>query len=208
MAHIGEILKTTRPGREYPVDTLAWATTTARRAMPSHAEASMSRATWEKVDPKVKRTILKPLGSWPLLFWGPGGTGKSSVAALLFMAADCPGWRPYWLNAADTIRGITSAWGTGEAKFGGYAGEMPADRMLEFIGRAGFLVLDDIGTRAATAPQQDAAYAIVCARMGKPTVYTSNLDPEGLAKVYDDRVVSRLCAGRVVEFTGKDRRMP
>jgi DNA replication protein DnaC len=44
-------------------------------------------------------------------------------------------------------------------------------------------------------------------RQGRPTVITGNLSIEQIAKVYDDRVASRLAAGTCIEITGEDMRL-
>ena len=43
-------------------------------------------------------------------------------------------------------------------------------------------------------------------RRGKPLVITSNKSPEDIGAIYDDRILSRLSAGTVLEIVGPDRR--
>lgn len=38
-------------------------------------------------------------------------------------------------------------------------------------------------------------------------VVTGNLDPKKLGEVYDDRIMSRLCAGTVIKVIGNDMRL-
>ena len=44
-------------------------------------------------------------------------------------------------------------------------------------------------------------------RQGKPTVITGNMSIEQIAKVYDDRVASRIAAGTLIEIDGDDKRL-
>jgi chromosomal replication initiation ATPase DnaA len=43
-------------------------------------------------------------------------------------------------------------------------------------------------------------------RKDKPTIITSNLSPENIAELHDERIASRLRAGTVIEVTADDRR--
>ena len=70
----------------------------------------------------------------------------------------------------------------------------------------GLLVIDEIGTREATGHRFDTLLTILESRKGKPLILTGNLMPDKIATVYDERVLSRIFAGTLVEFTGKDRR--
>lgn len=70
------------------------------------------------------------------------------------------------------------------------------------------IVLDDIATREPTAPQLDALLTLLNWRGRKPLIATGNAAPSELAEfIHDDRVVSRLCSGAIIEVTGKDRRL-
>ena len=73
---------------------------------------------------------------------------------------------------------------------------------------ADLIVLDDIATREPTAAQLDALLAILNWRGKKPLIATGNAAPAELANfIHDDRVVSRLCAGVIIEVAGHDRRL-
>jgi hypothetical protein len=43
-------------------------------------------------------------------------------------------------------------------------------------------------------------------RKGRPVVIVSNHDLRKLSEIYDERIVSRLSAGTVLEIRGQDRR--
>lgn len=74
---------------------------------------------------------------------------------------------------------------------------------------APFAVLDDIGVRGATEAFRSYLHAVINYRVTNalPTVYTSNLPIEELARVFDDRMYDRIRdqAG-VIHFAGKSKR--
>lgn len=69
-----------------------------------------------------------------------------------------------------------------------------------------WLFLDDLGIRAPTDAMRQYLFDLLEYRKDLPLVITSNLSPEGLAELYDDRIISRLTAGTVLEIDGDDRR--
>lgn len=79
-------------------------------------------------------------------------------------------------------------------------------RVFNDIEDAGLVCIDDIGLREPTPPQLQALWEILTARERKPLVVSSNLAPEELAKIYDDRILSRLCCGTTIHVRDSDRR--
>jgi DNA replication protein DnaC len=74
----------------------------------------------------------------------------------------------------------------------------------------GFIIFDDICTsKSPTAVDIDTLYLIVNERYQEniPTIYTSNLSLKEIATAYNDRISSRLSACKIIELTGKDRRL-
>jgi DNA replication protein DnaC len=83
----------------------------------------------------------------------------------------------------------------------------PYYRMMDEAKSAPFAVLDDIGVRDATDAFRSDLHAIINARIGKPTVYTSNVPLTELADVFDQRLYDRIrdeCI--VVDFAGASKR--
>lgn len=74
----------------------------------------------------------------------------------------------------------------------------------------GFIILDDICTSKNPTPiDVDALYLIVNDRYQRqiPTIYTSNLSIAEIRATYNDRIASRLSSCRIINLTGKDRRL-
>lgn len=69
------------------------------------------------------------------------------------------------------------------------------------------LSLDDLGTRNPSDATYDRIKRAIDCRDGKPLIVSSNHDLAHLARIYDDRIASRLAAGTVVLVSGKDRRL-
>lgn len=67
-------------------------------------------------------------------------------------------------------------------------------------------MLDEIGTREASGHRFDALLNLLEIRKGRPLILTGNLPVKEITKVYDDRILSRIFAGTLIEFTGNDRR--
>lgn len=81
--------------------------------------------------------------------------------------------------------------------------------LIETCQRAPFLVMDDIGVRGATDAFRAYLHAIINHRVTNalPTVYTSNLPIEELARVFDERLYDRvrdMCVQ--LHFEGESKR--
>lgn len=82
-------------------------------------------------------------------------------------------------------------------------------KLIEKCQRVPFLVMDDIGVRNATEAFRSYLHAIINYRCsnGLPTVYTSNLPIEDMAKVFDARLYDRMrdmCLD--IHFEGESKR--
>lgn len=69
------------------------------------------------------------------------------------------------------------------------------------------LCVDDVGILAPTQAQFGMIFELVDRRGQKPVIYTSNLSPEELQKLYDARIASRMLRGIDIELTGSDMRL-
>lgn len=149
-------------------------------------------------------------GAWPVFLFGATGRGKTYAAAYVFSTW---GGSPVWEDATDVVRKITRCRSSRDGviylpcHLDGMTYAHSESQIIERINAAPLVVLDDIGLRAPSEAAYDVIYKIVNCRAGKPTIYTSNLSPAEIYRVYDARIASRMISGTTIEMTGSDRRM-
>ncbi len=131
---------------------------------------------------------------WPLLLWGRPGRGKTCAALAL---ADVTATAVY--TTADGLASMTINRDGAEV-----------DAEFDHIGTKQLAILDELGTRDKVG---DLAYSVVKRfadvreqQAGRVAIYISNVAPNELSGLYDDRLASRLLCGTVFELTGADRR--
>ena len=158
------------------------------------------------------RELVTGKAEWPLLLHGPAGTGKTSAAlCLLDLVHDgkyaTAGEWAGWLADAMADRKVSLPWwtktGSGERQ---YMRKAPT-YFLDMASKADLFVIDELATRTISDHHYDCLKRLIDLREGKPLIAISNLSPEELEKLYDDRVVSRLAAGTVLRLGGQDRRV-
>lgn len=135
---------------------------------------------------------------WPLFVWGQAGSGKSFAGQLL--AEEAGG--SIYVELGELCEMLS------DAGFG-RLGDRTARGLWEDWVRANVAVLDEIGTRREVSDHHyDTLKKAMDYRLREelPTMFVSNLSPEELARLYDERIASRLCSGTVLETVG-DRRM-
>lgn len=164
---------------------------TSKRAAPAGYES----VTWSQVN---NRTIvekwLRTAGQdrrFPIYIHGDTGTGKTSLAGLLYQNAESPVWR----RCDDFLLSLATT--RSDASF-----RVEQTKATH----CSCLFLDDIGLRTPTESMQQILFDLLEMRKSKPTVITSNHSPEDLALVYDDRITSRILAGTILMLSGCDRR--
>lgn len=142
---------------------------------------------------RVIGKLLSGLAPWPLLLHGPSGVGKSCAAlAITDIVESSSFWEAEKLQTFVLNREFHEV-----------------ENEFLHIAKYELAVLDELGTRDRAG---ELAYSSVMrfidAREAKnrSAVYVSNISPEGLRAIYDNRVFSRLTCGTVIEFAGHDRR--
>ncbi len=163
------------------------------------------------VDPAVRervRRIIEQGGPWPLTVLGPVGCGKTCLALCV---AD------YWQarRAPDAFYFTTSELGAmlADARCGRLCyprGALRSERSLfDDLEHYGLVIVDELGLRT-TPPESeyDAVKRTLDARQGRPMVVLANLSLVQLGAIYDERIISRLAAGTILEMRGPDRRLP
>jgi len=124
---------------------------------------------------------------WPLYLYGKTGRGKScAIVALLNRI-------PYSFFVRHEVL---------IDEFVSERGRLP-QRFCE----APIVAVDEVGGRAIVNEwDYGAVKSLADKREGKAMIWISNLDPEALCRLYDDRIWSRLCCGTHFELTGTDQR--
>lgn len=140
---------------------------------------------------------------WPLLLTGGVGTGKTLAALCLL---DAVGGGSVYATVSEMCEDTQTA----------MRGELYDDNGAKVNTRiywhnwreAKCTVLDELGSREKVSDHhyECVKRALDC-REGKACVYISNLDLDGIARVYDDRIASRLAQGTVIQTAGHDRRV-
>lgn len=136
--------------------------------------------------------------AWPLLLYGPAGSGKTCAAAVVAIAWDresifhAP--KIFFASASWVIRALSM-----------HENSRP---LLNSLRDCSLVILDDIATRSATDAAADALLLILNLRARKPMIVTSNHGPKSLETAFGDaRIASRLMAGAMIEFPDKDKRL-
>lgn len=140
---------------------------------------------------------------WPLFLTGQTGSGKTCAALCMIDAygglyRTCLAWCE---EMALAKRGeFFKRYANCEVKI--YPGTLRRDWTHQPL-----VVLDDLGVRdKPTDHERETVKECLDGREGLPAVFVSNLSLSALARVYDDRIASRLGSGTVVEMQG-DRRV-
>lgn len=159
----------------------------------------------------ILRRLVAGLAPWPLFLHGRAGTGKTMAALCLL---DHCGDQQTLQHSPDT-RYLTTpelCRMLAKADHGGVmlpcrCHYLSPESLWERLAGERITVLDEIGARAVVSDHHyESLKRYTDCRDFKPAVYISNLSPERLVEIYDDRVASRLCAGTVFEAGGIDRR--
>ncbi|MGL4464750.1 MAG: hypothetical protein ACRC1K_21565 [Planctomycetia bacterium] len=138
---------------------------------------------------------------WPLYVHGPTGVGKTRASLCLLDRAGGRYYelKPFLLELAD------ARFGRLETATGHDVGVRSRWRS---IADAPLVVLDDLGVLGRPSTHHyGAVLELLNRREGAGLVVCSNLDLEGVADLYDDRIASRLAAGTVVFVDGPDQRL-
>jgi DNA replication protein DnaC len=139
------------------------------------------------------------------------GTAKSTLACIILTEALRRGYSAYFSDLDECIRLTTGSWGNNDKR-----------RTLEkHILETDFLVLDDVGgkevkTRSSSDPEmRNPLIETVFTSLFKnrsdtllPTIMTSNISPDDLAKSFGERLYSMTCEHLLsVECGGVDYRI-
>lgn len=167
-------------------------------------------ADWAQVNPPLQSAIREAVigAKWPIYLFGDQGRGKTSAMASLYRKVINSS---KWLDLQQFVRLVQRARTSDDGKvydfsFSNY-GASESDLYRKFVVDPQVVFVDDVGIRSASESVFEIVYEIVNRRGRRPAIYTSNVDPQRLRAIYDDRVASRMLAGTIIEVTGADRRI-
>lgn len=153
---------------------------------------------------QVVRQLVAGEKPWPLVMMGSPGSGKTCTALCLL---DYVGGEYYTVwSLCDLL--VQSQQGRLEIESNGEIRRTYPAQFWGRVARSPLVVLDELGCRDRASDHHfECVKNLIDARHGKPLVVVSNHQLDDLARLYDDRIASRLAAGTVVEVGGKDRRL-
>jgi len=143
---------------------------------------------------------------WPLTILGSIGSGKTCAALAL-----CD---HVYGSIYETFRGhcdVVRMAQEGKSDWyeNGRGGKTTPTQVWNGYRQAPLVVLDEIGSREKVSDfQYDCLYDMLEVREYRPLILVSNLDLQGLSRVFDERITSRIIAGTVVLIEGPDQRDP
>lgn len=141
---------------------------------------------------------------WPLYFFGPPGRGKTMAALCLLDRC----YLPYVYHTTKSLRDLLIVAMQGR-ETEDYPYGIHENDVWRSIQQANIVVLDELGiSQNVSDHHYDTVVSVLDAREFKPLIIISNIAPDELRRVYDDRVYSRACCGAIVDFSGyPDRRI-
>lgn len=138
---------------------------------------------------------------------GKPGTGKSHLAMSMLKEINEYS-KPYrkclFISIDEMMRRIRSSFNNSNSQY-------DEQSMVAMLIEADVLVIDDLGAETGAITTGKGAsdfttrilYAIINGRMTKPTIFTTNLNSDGLSDMYDGKLVSRMfrgAKGHVIAF--------
>lgn len=160
-----------------------------------------------RVIPKLVAAIhgtCEDKAPWPLVLVGEAGSGKTCAALCMI---------DHYGGVYVTTVQLTEMHAAAKCGTLTWLSGLPRtlDQLWQPLSNAYLLVLDELAERSVVSDSHfEAVKRLLDARLdavspAMPTVVVSNLDLGGIARVYGDKVGSRLSAGTVLELSG-DRR--
>lgn len=180
-----------------------------RRRIDAAVPAGFRHARLRGLPENLRRALLSRRREQGLLLWGGVGTGKTHAVAAIVRAAVLQTRGEIRVERAVYDRLILDL----RDCFKPGATKSELDVLRPYLA-ADILWLDDLGASeslvgAATDFQVRTVQTLLDDRMeqARPTFVTTNLSPENVRRVFDERIASRLQTFKIVELRGVDRRI-
>ncbi|MEH7445191.1 ATP-binding protein [Bacillus sp. JJ1122] len=122
-----------------------------------------------------------------LLIMGNPGTGKSHLCVAIARNLQSKGKTIGFITTGKLLNKIKGTYSSNSVK--------TEEGIMQDISKLDLFILDDVGTESAGGSddwRKSKLFEIVNSRIGKPTIYTSNLTDKDLPFAVGDRVFSRL----------------
>ena len=135
-----------------------------------------------------------------ILMFGQTGLGKTHLSLAIADSVLRKGYSVIYDSAINILRSI-------EKEHFSYE---HSSEMIDLVMNTDLLILDDIGTEYESPFYTATVYNIINTRLncGKPSIISTNLDFNGIARRYDKRVMSRIVSMySCLEFKGEDVRL-
>lgn len=144
-----------------------------------------------------------------MMFFGRNGTRKSTLAAAVLTEVQyiSPAYRIYYIRFSDWKRALTDTFVKEETER-----STIANRTLFLSEKSHLLVLDDIGQehRTSSGFTESSLHELLRVRYeaARPTIVTTNIDPDSISNVYNDSFASfQHDAFDTYPILGKDTRI-
>ena len=127
---------------------------------------------------------FNPKKARKLYFYGDVGVGKSHLAMAIHKEIKKKGFVSVYLEMDKIMRIIKDTWSKDS--------EETESEFLNILQEVDLLVIDDLGAEFNNQWVQERLFSILNSRMGKNTIFTSNIEPLDLEKTYSKRIVDRI----------------
>lgn len=167
------------------------------------------RAEWQQVRKPLRQILAASVVNdrWPIYIHGIQGCGKTSAVACMYRSFK---GHARWILLEEFVRQVLRCRKDGRVEiFSAATGESfwrTETQWMKLVSQSDLLCVDDIGLRPPTEAAYEVVFNLINSRLGRKTIYTSNLPPDKFAQVYGRRIASRVLSGMVIETTGVDQR--
>lgn len=149
------------------------------------------------------RRMTRGIDPWPAVFVGEPGAGKTCAALCVLDYT-------YGTARYETVKTLNTKLQVALDGIDDWGEEgLSQDRWWHYWQKAAVCCVDEIGTRHTPSDAEyDNLKQAIDIREGRPLILITNVtDVVDLGAVYDERFVSRLLAGTIIDFGNVDRRI-
>lgn len=155
-------------------------------------------ARLDDLSDKLREVLTNKPHRQGLLLWGPPGTGKTHTLSAMAYNAIANGTGVQRKTFKDILLLVRAT----------YDGSGTEQRVFERLLNPSILIIEDVAVGKQSEFTTDVLLRVIDSRMEhcKPTWLTSNLSPENIEAMFDERVGSRLETFLTIKLGGQDKR--